>query len=34
MINNNLNSNFITGFTDGEGCFRISILKNKELKTQ
>lgn len=25
---------FITGFVDGEGCFRISVLKNKELKTQ
>jgi len=25
---------WITGFTDTEGCFRISVLKNKELKTQ
>lgn len=25
---------WITGFTDAEGCFRISILKNKEFKTK
>jgi len=24
---------WLTGFVDAEGCFRISILKNKELKT-
>lgn len=24
---------FVTGFVDAEGCFRLSILKNKELKT-
>jgi hypothetical protein len=34
-MNNNikkLDPNFITGFSDAEGCFRISILKNKKLK--
>lgn len=31
---NELDPNFVTGFTDAEGCFRISILKNKEIRTQ
>lgn len=29
-----LNPWFITGFVDAEGCFLISVLKNKELKTK
>jgi intein-encoded DNA endonuclease-like protein len=28
-----MNPWFITGFADGEGCFLISISRNKELKT-
>ena len=28
-----LNPYFITGFTDGEGCFSIIILKNSQIKT-
>ena len=27
-----LNPNFVTGFSDGEGCFYVSITKNKRLK--
>lgn len=27
-----LNSQFVTGFSDGEGCFSITITKNKEFK--
>jgi len=26
----NLNPNWVTGFTDGEGSFMISIIKNKD----
>jgi len=35
MINKNLMMSpwFLTGFTDAEGCFRISILKNKNYKS-
>jgi hypothetical protein len=35
MNNNiiNLDPQFITGFVDGEGCFRLSITKNKRYKT-
>lgn len=35
QINNNphLNPNFVTGFTDGEGNFRIEVSKNNERKT-
>lgn len=29
-----LNPWWITGFVDAEGCFRISIIKNKEMRTQ
>ena len=29
----NLHPDLVTGFTDGEGCFRISIYKNNKLKT-
>jgi hypothetical protein len=32
--NSKLDPWWVTGFVDAEGCFRISILKNKELKTQ
>jgi hypothetical protein len=28
-----LNPNFITGFTDAEGCFHVSIVSSLELKT-
>ena len=31
-IEEKLNPYFVTGFTDGEGCFHISIIKNKKLK--
>jgi hypothetical protein len=30
--NNKLHPWFITGFTDGEGCFSVYISKNNELK--
>jgi len=37
LFNNNklfkLNGNFIAGFTDGEGCFRVRISKSNERKT-
>ena len=29
----NLNPWFLTGFTDGEGCFRVRISKRNERKT-
>ena len=29
----NLDGNFIAGFTDGEGCFRVTISKSNERKT-
>jgi len=29
----NLDPNFITGFTDGEGCFNLSIYKESRSKT-
>jgi len=36
-VNNNkniiLNSSYISGFIDGEGCFQITILKNSKYKT-
>jgi LAGLIDADG endonuclease len=32
MTNNKLDPNWVTGFTDGEGCFRISIAKSKNRK--
>ena len=28
--NNNLNPNFVTGFIDAEGCFRVKITRNKK----
>lgn len=28
-----LNPFFVTGFTDGEGCFSINLTKNKKYKT-
>lgn len=31
-VNNKLHPWFITGFTDGEGCFSVNVLKNNELK--
>lgn len=31
--NLNINPWFICGFTDGEGCFSVSIIENKEFKT-
>ena len=31
-INENLDPNWITGFTDAEGCFYINIFKNKNCK--
>jgi LAGLIDADG endonuclease len=33
MINNKLDPNWVTGFTDGEGCFLINIYKNNVYKT-
>ena len=27
-----LNPNFVTGFSDGEGCFHVSIRKNNRIK--
>nr|YP_010835458.1 hypothetical protein QLP32_mgp32 [Perenniporia fraxinea]WFS78691.1 hypothetical protein [Perenniporia fraxinea] len=32
-ITTNINPNFVSGFTDAEGCFGISIYKNKKLNT-
>ena len=29
-----LNPWFVTGFIDGEGCFSVSIIKNKKIKTR
>lgn len=31
-INNNLNSNWVTGFYDAEGCFSLSVYQNKTSK--
>lgn len=31
-LNNKLNSNWITGFTDAEGCFSVGIYKSKTHK--
>jgi hypothetical protein len=31
--NNKLNQNFVSGFADAEGCFRISMIKNKNYKS-
>lgn len=33
-MNSNLNAEWITGFVDGEGCFRVSILKNKQIRSK
>jgi hypothetical protein len=33
LIKLTMNPWFVTGFTDAEGCFSLSIIKNKELKT-
>lgn len=33
MINSKLDPNWVTGFTDGEGCFMINISKNNSYKT-
>ena len=32
-IINKLTSQWVTGFIDGEGCFHVSIVKNKTMKT-
>jgi len=32
MKNNKLNSNWVTGFVDGEGCFYVKIAKSKTHK--
>ena len=32
MINNKLNPNWVTGFTDGEGCFMINVTKRETNK--
>jgi hypothetical protein len=32
-INDKLNPNWVTGFTDAEGCFFINISKDKNYKT-
>ena len=29
-----LNPNWVTGFTDGEGCFRVSVRKNPKYKVE
>ena len=29
---NTINPGFFTGFSDAEGCFTFSVLRNKELK--
>ena len=29
MMKNKLNSNWITGFTDAEGCFYVGFVKNR-----
>lgn len=31
-MTSNLNAQQIVGFVDGEGCFRVSILKNKQIR--
>ena len=31
-VSHQINPWFITGFSDGEGCFHLSITKNQELK--
>jgi len=32
MTNNKLDPNLVTGFIDGEGCFRTSLTKSKDRK--
>lgn len=32
MNNNNLNPKYVSGFTDGEGCYHVSIVDRAELK--
>jgi hypothetical protein len=32
-INYKLNSNWVSGFVDGEGCFYVRISKSKQHKT-
>jgi hypothetical protein len=32
-LNNKLNPNWITGFVDGEGCFKVYLNKRKDRKS-